>query len=226
MPTSTSGQAQTHMSLSPSPTLETEFILGASAARIAELERLIRVVEAGDGRTHGHSQRVMRCTEAMAQTMRLAPADVTRCLTAAAVHDIGKIFTPNEILNKPGPLTEAETAIVRRHPDDGAGLLDDVDDPQITAMVRHHHERLDGSGYPDGLFGDDIPLGARIIAVADTYDAMTSGRAYRPAGTERHALVVLGRLAGSTLDADAVAAFLHCHYARHSLRGPLLVPAY
>src|SRR5277367_5585347 len=92
------GKTQAHMSLMPSPTLETEFILTASAARVAELERLIRIVEAGDGRTHGHSQRVMRYTEAMAHTMRLAPIDVTRCMTAAAVHDIGKIFTPNEIL--------------------------------------------------------------------------------------------------------------------------------
>jgi putative two-component system response regulator len=181
------------------------------ASRLRELERLSDMLEAGDARTHGHSQRVMGHVETMARTMRLPTADVTRCQIAAAVHDIGKIFTPTAILNKTGRLTKAEFAIIMQHPVDGAEMLDEIDDPLITAMVRHHHERIDGTGYPAGLRGDAIPLGARIIAVADTFDAMTSLRAYRAAGTERRALTTLQRVAGRQLDTRVVAAFLRSY---------------
>ena len=149
--------------------------------------------------------------------MRLSPADVTKVRTAAALHDVGKIHTPREILNKPGRLTDAEFALVQRHPGDGADMLVGIEDPEITAMVRHHHERLDGAGYPAGLTGQEIPLGARIIAVADTFDSITSSRPYRKAAKHKQALDVLSREAGSQLDAAAVAAFLEYYRGRRSV---------
>ena len=127
--------------------------------------------------------------------------------TAAALHDVGKLQTPRDILNKPGRLTDEEFEVIRRHPGDGAAMAAGLGDPMVTAIIRHHHERLDGNGYPDGLAGEAIPLGARIIAVADTFDAMTSNRAYRRAASHKHALDVLRQEAGTQLDGDAVAAF-------------------
>ena len=146
--------------------------------RVEALTRLGAQLEARDSYTHGHSRRVARHAERIAREMRLSPADVAKVRTAAALHDVGKVHTPRDILNKPGRLTDAEFALVKRHPGDGADMLVGIEDPEITAMVRHHHERLDGAGYPAGLAGQEIPVGARIIAVADTFDAITSTRPY------------------------------------------------
>ena len=181
------------------------------------LQRLSRLLEARDAYTHGHSRRVARHAGRIARAMRLSPTEIAKIRTAATVHDVGKLYTPREILNNPGLLTDREFAIVKLHPGDGADMLAEVGDPEIAAMVRHHHERIDGGGYPDGLAGSEIPLGARIIAVADTFDAITSSRAYRPAGTHKKALDILSREAGSQLDGAAVAAFLHRYSARRSL---------
>ena len=139
--------------------------------------------------------------------MGLSAAEVAKVRTAAAMHDVGKLHTPRSILNKPGRLTDSEFALIKRHPVDGAVMAGGIGDPEITAMIRHHHERLDGHGYPDGLAGEDIPLGARIIAVADTFDAITSNRTYRRASHHKRALDVLSSEAGKQLDGDAVAAF-------------------
>jgi putative nucleotidyltransferase with HDIG domain len=181
------------------------------------LERLSKLLEARDAYTHGHSQRVARHAERIARTMHMAPAEVAKIRTAATVHDVGKLYTPREILNNPGRLTDAEYAVIKRHPSDGAQMLAAVGDPEIAAMVRHHHERMDGHGYPDGLAGSEIPLGARIIAVADTFDAITSSRSYRSAGTHKKALDILSREAGSQLDGAAVAAFRSRYSARRSI---------
>lgn len=184
---------------------------------IALLERLSKLLEARDAYTHGHSQRVARHAERIAHAMHIPPVETAKIRTAAAVHDVGKLYTPREILNNPGRLTEAEFAVIKRHPGDGADMLAAVGDPEIAAMVRHHHERMDGRGYPDGLVGSEIPLGARIIAVADTFDAITSSRSYRSAGTHKKALDILSREAGSQLDSVAVAAFLSRYSARRSI---------
>ena len=176
----------------------------------ASLESLIALsglLEARDARTYGHSQRVTRHAERIATTMGLPAAEVAKVRTAAALHDIGKLHTPRAILNKPGRLTDSEFALVKRHPADGAAMAAGIGDPEIAAMIRHHHERLDGLGYPDGLAGEEIPLGARIIAVADTFDAITSNRTYRRAAHHKRALDVLASEAGKQLDGDAVAAF-------------------
>ena len=142
---------------------------------------------------------------------------MARIRTAAAVHDVGKISTPREVLNKTGRLSEEEFAVIKRHPADGAAIVAEIGDPELTAMVRHHHERLDGRGYPDGLAGGEIPLGARIIAVADTFDAITSTRPYRAGARHKKALDTLRREAGAQLDPDAVAAFLRYYSGRRSV---------
>jgi putative nucleotidyltransferase with HDIG domain len=181
------------------------------------LERLSKLLEARDAYTHGHSQRVARHAERIARAMHTSPVDVAKIRTAAMVHDVGKLYTPREILNNPGRLSDAEFAVIKRHPCDGADMLAAVGDSEIAAIVRHHHERMDGRGYPDGLVGSDIPLGARIIAVADTFDAITSSRSYRSAGTHKKALDILSREAGAQLDDAAVAAFLSRYSARRSV---------
>jgi len=168
---------------------------------------LSALLEARDARTYGHSQRVTRHAERIATTMGLSSAEVAKVRTAAALHDVGKLHTPRSILNKPGRLTDSEFALIKRHPADGAAMASGIGDPEITAMIRHHHERLDGRGYPEGLVGEEIPLGARIIAVADTFDAITSNRTYRRAAHHKRALDVLTTEAGKQLDGNAVAAF-------------------
>lgn len=189
-----------------------------SPRRQAELlERLSAALEARDPYTHGHSRRVTRHSEAIARRMGLTREQVAKIRTAAAVHDVGKITTPRDILNKPGRLTDEEFAAVKLHPVDGAELVAGMADPELTAMVRHHHERLDGRGYPDGLEAAEIPLGARIIAVADTFDAITSTRPYRAGAKHKTALDILRKEAGTQLDPAAVAAFLGYYSGRRSV---------
>jgi putative nucleotidyltransferase with HDIG domain len=179
---------------------------------LGALTRMGRLLEARDISTYGHSRRVARHAETIARAMHLDADAVEGVRRAALVHDIGKIYTPREILEKPGRLTDAELAIIKRHPDDGAELLAHLGEPEVVAIVRHHHERLDGGGYPAGLSGTAIPLGARIIAVADTFDALTSARSYRRSSSHKKALAILSAEAGTQLDADAVAAFQR-HYS-------------
>ena len=188
------------------PRVNIELLLGLS-----------RLLEARDSHIHGHSQRVARYAVRISRAMGLSEREVAMIRTAAEVHDVGKIYTPRAILNSPRPLTEAEFAAVKEHAARGAEMLTVVGDPEITAMVRHHHERIDGAGYPDGLAGSAIPLGARIIAVADTFDAITSDRPYRPARSQKHALDILSAKAGAQLDAGAVAAFEQGYCARRSV---------
>jgi putative nucleotidyltransferase with HDIG domain len=193
--------------------------------RVAALTRLSELLESTLPDTYGHTRRVTRHAERIARAMHLPAADVAKVRTAAALHDVGKIHTPRTILNKPDRLTAEEFEVIKRHPVDGADMVAGIEDPEITAMVRHHHERRDGKGYPDGLAGDAIPLGARIIAVADTFDAITSVRAYHGARTHKRALDVLASEAGDRLDATAVAAFLSYYSGRRAVAWSALVAA-
>lgn len=191
---------------------------GLSTRRQARLlERLVAAVETRDRYLHGHSQRVARLSWMVARRLGLPRAEVTRIRTAAALHDVGKINTPTAILHKPGRLTDEEFAVIKRHPDDGAEMAAVLRDPGLTAIVRHHHERLDGSGYPAGLTGESIPIGARIVAVVDTFDAITSVRPYRPARPHREALEILRAEAGVKLDAKVVRAFCAHYSGRRSV---------
>jgi putative nucleotidyltransferase with HDIG domain len=151
-----------------------------------------------------HSLRVTRYSEAMARALGLAADDLALLRTAAALHDVGKVLVPRAVLDKRGPLTREEIAIIRRHPEDGAAMVDGVAPTEVTAMIRFHHERLDGSGYPAGLAGDAIPFGARVIAVADSFDAMTSVRPYREAMSRAAALAELRAQAGVLYDPAVV----------------------
>jgi putative nucleotidyltransferase with HDIG domain len=185
--------------------------------RCDELHRLGSLLEARDAYTHGHTRRVTRHAERIAREMGLPADEVGKVRVAAALHDVGKLHTPREVLTKPGRLTDEEFAIVKRHPVDGAAMVAEVCESEITEMVRHHHERLDGTGYPDGLAGDEIPLGARIISVADTFDAMTSSRPYRRACQHKKALDVLSKEAGTQLDPAPVAAFMRYYSGKRSV---------
>ena len=179
---------------------------------VSLLERLVARMETRDPYLHGHSRRVARHSWMIARRMGLSRAQVARIRTAAAIHDVGKVNTPKTILHKRGPLTAEEYDVIKSHPGDGARMVAVLHDSELTAIVRDHHERLDGSGYPNGLSGDEIPVGARIIAVADTFDAITSVRPYRLARTHKQAIEILREEAGRKLDPLAVRAFAS-HYA-------------
>jgi hypothetical protein len=181
------------------------------------LEQLARAMDARDPKTHGHSRRVARYSWMIAMRMGLPREEVARVRTAAAVHDVGKFGTPLSILRKEGPLDNEEFAVMKRHPTDGAQLVSVLNDDPLTAMVRHHHERLDGTGYPDRLAGAEIPLGARIISVADTFDAITAHRPYRAARSHKEALNILMRESGKQLDPDVVRAFCGHYSGRRPL---------
>jgi putative nucleotidyltransferase with HDIG domain len=189
----------------------------SSDAHANLLRRMSALLEARDPYTHGHSRRVARHAERIARELGLPPEHAEKIRAAALVHDIGKINVPRPILTKPGNLTDQEFALVKRHAADGAAMVASLGDPELTAIVRSHHERIDGTGYPDGLAGADIPLGARIIAVADTFDAITSVRPYRHSRTHKQALDVLQSEAGRQLDAAAVAAFASYYTAHRSV---------
>ncbi|MGI8726214.1 MAG: HD-GYP domain-containing protein, partial [Solirubrobacterales bacterium] len=171
------------------------------------LRDLAAALEARDPYTHGHSRRVARYAAMIAKNLGLDEREVAKIRTAAAVHDVGKLEVPLEVLNKAGRLTDEEFELIKVHAPRGAELVAKLGDEELTEIVAHHHERLDGSGYPDRIGGERIPLGARIIAVADTFDALTSTRAYRPARSHAEALAILHAEAGTQLDLDAVHAF-------------------
>ena len=182
-------------------------------ARQAELlEQLASALEARDPYTYGHSRRVARYSALIAKRMKLPQEKVAKIRTAAAVHDVGKIIVPRAVLNKPGKLTDEEFAAIQRHAEHSALMVCGMGDDELTEIVRHHHERLDGTGYPAGIAGEEVPLGSRIIAVADTFDALTSSRPYRSAKSHKTAMDILQKEAGTQLDPAAVRAFCS-HYS-------------
>jgi hypothetical protein len=181
------------------------------------LRELATALEKGDPFTHGHTRRVTRYAFMVASTMNLPKETVSKIFLAASIHDVGKVDTPSEILNKPGQLTDEEFTIMKQHSARGAELVERLGDPEITAMVRHHHERIDGFGYPDRLAGDDIPLGARVIAVADTFDAIVSDRPYRSGMRHKEAIAILKNVSGTQLDDKAVRAFLDYYSGKKAL---------
>jgi HD-GYP domain-containing protein (c-di-GMP phosphodiesterase class II) len=169
---------------------------------------LIAALEARDPGAAGHAERVATHSRRVAERLGLGPRETRRVECAARVHDVGKVVVSPEILEKPAALSPSELAEVERHAVFGALLVASLDDPELTAIVLHHHERIDGSGYPDGLRGEEIPLGARIVAVADTFDALTSRRPYRAASSPGAAIELLEDEAGRTLDPEVVDAFV------------------
>jgi diguanylate cyclase (GGDEF)-like protein/putative nucleotidyltransferase with HDIG domain len=177
------------------------------AARFRAAASLARAVDARDVYTGSHSQRVAELAARTARRLGLPDEEVELTRLAASLHDLGKLAIPEEILRKPGPLTEPERMVLERHPQIGFRMLESLGVDPVADWVLHHHERWDGSGYPDGLPGERIPLGARIIFVADAYDAMTSERVYRRRVAPEEAIAELDRCAGTQFDPCIVTAF-------------------
>lgn len=188
--------------------------------RIAELEErfqqqtlamatsLVSLIDLRDRYTGGHSQRVANYVRGIAVQMCLPDDETETIVFAASLHDIGKIGVPDHILLKPGSLTDEEFQWIKKHPEWGWMAIRNVDGFQDAALlILHHHERLDGKGYPSRLRGPEIPLGSRIIAVADSYDALTTNRPYRTARTRGEALAELLRCRDTQFDAEVVHAF-------------------
>ena len=170
---------------------------------------LAAAVDAKDGYTHGHSQRVAQYAVTLGRELGFDQQEVERLELSAVLHDVGKIGVPEAVLNKPGRLTTAEMTIMRTHPEKGADILSSIRAMRdIVPGVRHHHERFDGMGYPDGLKGGNIPLSARIILVADTFDAMTSTRPYRTAMPVRAAHDEIARCSGTQFDPRLAEVFM------------------
>jgi HD-GYP domain-containing protein (c-di-GMP phosphodiesterase class II) len=174
----------------------------------AAIDILVRTLEARDAYTCGHSLRVRRYCLLLAEARALGPRERWQIGLAAKLHDIGKVGIPESVLNKPGPLTDEERRLVQRHPVLGEQILAPmVRSRAVLAAVRGHHERLDGGGYPDGLAGASISRAARVLAIGDCFDALTSARAYRAALPPSQALDVLRAGAGSQFDPGLVETF-------------------
>ena len=169
-------------------------------------------IESKDHYTQGHCERVAAHACALASASGMDSEHLRWFRMGALLHDVGKIVVPSSILNKPGPLTAEEWAIMKRHPKAGVHLLREIEFPwDIRPMVRHHHEHWDGTGYPDGLVGDDIPLSARILCLADVFDALTSSRSYRGGLTSDHALSVMREDCGRIFDPALFELFVGLH---------------
>ncbi len=166
-------------------------------------------LDARDQYTLGHSQRVMSYSLQLAEALELSHDDKDILRTATLLHDIGKIGIPDQILNKPGRLTPEEYEIIKKHPSIAVDILSNVSQfIRVIPFIAHHHERIDGKGYPNGLTGKDLPKLTKIISIADTFDAITSHRPYRQALDNTRALAILSEVRGSQLDGDLVDTFI------------------
>lgn len=176
---------------------------------LGTISALAALVDAKDSYTRGHSERVRNISMAVARELRIPEDYVELVQFAALLHDIGKVGIREDILNKPGPLTQLEFAEIKQHPAIGEQVIHKIEFlSEVSVIVRAHHERLDGEGYPDGKEGEEIPLGARILSVADAYDAMTSDRPYRKALSHEEAICRLIECKGTQFDGQVVDAFL------------------
>jgi HD-GYP domain-containing protein (c-di-GMP phosphodiesterase class II) len=170
---------------------------------------LVSLVDLRDSYTGGHSGRVATYARATAMRIGLQEGEIDTVVMAALLHDIGKIGVADHVLLKPGKLTDIEFGQIKKHPELGWMALKHLDDfKQASLIVLHHHERMDGAGYPGHLRGNEIPLGSRIISVADSYDALTTNRPYRTARTQEQAVEELLRCAGTQFDTRILNAFV------------------
>ncbi len=174
---------------------------------IAALMEVVKQVEKKDRYTFMHSDRVANYAVKIAKKLKLNLEQLENLTIASSLHDIGKIHVPEEILNKTSRLTDEEFTIMKKHPVDGAEMVKGTYFEEIYPIIEQHHERLNGSGYPYGLKGEEIFLEARIIAVSDTFDALTEDRVYRKASNSQFALDELKRLVDTHYDKKVVAAF-------------------
>lgn len=180
---------------------------------MSTIETLAMAIDAKDQVTHGHIRRVQEQSVSLAREIGVKDEALIKAIGAASLlHDMGKIAVPESILNKPGKLTTAEFEIMKTHSNVGADILAAIQFPYpVVPIVRHHHENWDGSGYPDGLSGTEIPIGARILSVVDCFDALTSDRPYRPKLTDDEAVAILEDRRGTMYDPLVVDTFIRMH---------------
>jgi putative nucleotidyltransferase with HDIG domain len=180
-----------------------------NSLRSSVVSAIAALMDARDGAMTAHSEAVTSCAVLLARELGLPQSEVEAVRLAALLHDVGKIAVSDAVLQKPGPLTTDEWQVMRQHPVIAERILDGLPLPTSTvAGVRHHHERFDGRGYPDGLAGDEIPIAARIVAVADAFHAMTSDRPYRRRQSIGDARKEIARCATTHFCPRVVAAFL------------------
>ena len=179
-----------------------------SDLHLATIEALALAIDAKDQTAQSHIRRVQVYAAGIAKALGMPDHEIQGVKTAALLHDIGKLAVPEHILSKPGPLTQEEFQKIRIHPQVGAEIISAVPFPYpVAPLILSHHERWDGKGYPQGLKGDEIPLGARILSVVDYFDALTSDRPYHRAMEHDAALALLEQEAGKALDPQVVATF-------------------
>jgi excisionase family DNA binding protein len=177
---------------------------------VSTIKVILSALDSRDSITSGHSLRVSEYSTALSDKMGLTATEKRNLELAALLHDVGKIGISEYILGKPGKLTDQELFMVKKHPEIGENIISDVEFLKPTiSPIRHHHERFDGKGYPDGLSKEEIPLNARIIAVAETYDFLTSDLSYRTAITKEQAFEEIKKASGTQLDPEIVSAFLN-----------------
>lgn len=198
---------------------------------LSTVETLAMAVDAKDQVTHGHIRRVQLYATSLAKTLGIRDQGLLKAIEASALlHDMGKLAIPEHILNKPGKLSDAEFEKMKMHASIGADILSAIEFPYpVVPIVRHHHENWDGSGYPDKLAGTDIPIGARILAVVDCYDALTSDRPYRPRLSDEQAVAILLQRRGTMYDPLVVDTFIRVHAelsAQHVLDASTPPPAF
>lgn len=188
---------------------KTQILKDLSELFYKTIKSIAHALDAKDEYTHGHSLRVTLYSLALAKSLNLPDSLLEEIETTGLLHDIGKIAIPEKILLKPGKLTDDEFEIIKKHPELGENLINGIGKLKlISNWLKSHHERYDGKGYPDGLAGEQIPISSRIIAIADTYDAMTSTRSYRPALSHEEAINEVKRCAGSQFDPNLAEIFI------------------
>ena len=194
-------------------------VLALNRLYLSTVETLATAIDAKDEVTHGHIRRVQIAALALAREVGISDEPTLKAIEAAALlHDTGKIAVPEHILNKPGKLTAAEFEKMKLHAPIGAEILSAIEFPYpVVPIVRHHHENWDGTGYPDGIQGTDIPIGARILSVVDCFDALTSDRPYRKRMTDHDAVAILLERRGTMYDPAIVDTFVR---ARHQIMPP------
>jgi len=182
------------------------FAAEASEAVVATLASAVAMSHPATG---SHSQRVARLAANLAAAVGLSPEDLEAVVSGALLHDVGKLGVPEVVLQKPGPLSDDELALLRRHAEMGEAICRPLAMAgRLGPIIRHHHERWDGSGYPDGLAGEAIPVGARVVAVVDAFDAIVHDRPYRPARSPREAIAEIRNGSGSQFDPTIARRFI------------------
>jgi HD-GYP domain-containing protein (c-di-GMP phosphodiesterase class II) len=186
---------------------------------LASIRAIVEAVDAKDPYTRGHSARVVEYSLIIGEALKLNKEELKKLEISAILHDVGKIGIPDRILGKPGKLTFEEFAYMKRHPVLGSSIIDPI--PELRGLIPnilHHHERYDGNGYPQGLKGTNIPLYARVICVADSFDAITTDRPYRKRNSIRSALQELKRCCGTQFDGRLVKIFINSYKKKKQLK--------